>query len=410
MEYILFHKDKKVANIEFTEAGIYERVNGYYNEKIMPPGTRYADDSVIHKKFSMWLESRFFPQNRNNRTRVLNLADCVKVEQLINKGYALSLNDGYWIKNVNMSELKPFWEDINFFDNPSNGFVADILLFNKVDKNNINFISPDLTTSGDTEKGWYYEDGKYVLYKLGEKEYDYIDAANEVISSKLCQMLGIKSANYTLVQLQEGVFYTKCECFNDKNTEFFPFSTISLEKDTVGKNGILNFIEQNGLKHELDRYLIHDYILSVQDRDFTNIGFLRDIDTFEIKGLAPLYGSGHSLWYDYKKHGIGVLDEARTFDFSHSHQIQLVDDFSGIDFDDLELITTEIVREYKTLHIPEDVTKQIVEKVKENIGKLKEIAFNKGDISGDEDEPEEIDEDVVEVFKLSKTTSGGFGF
>jgi len=409
MQYILFHKNKKIANVEFTESGIYERVNGYYNEELMPPGTRYVNDAVIHQRFATWLEDRFFAQNRTNRTRVLNLADCVKVEQLINKGYGLSLNDGYWFKKAVKSDLKPFWEDINFFDNPDNGFVSNILLFNKVEQDKVNFLSPDLTTPGNTDKAWFYENGKYILYKIGDKKYDYVDVFNDLISDELCKILNITPSNYSIVELKEGVFFTKSECFTSKDIEYFPFSTISTEKNTVGKNGILSFVKENNLKSELDKYIVHDYILSVTDRNFTNIGFLRDANTFEVLSLAPMHGSGHCLWYDYKEHGIGVLDEAKTFDSSHAHQVNLVDNFDFIDFEKLSLFPSQILYHYKNSLLPENVIRQIVEQVKINIENISKIA-NKENVV------EEIVEEKIERktsnsgITLSQMTTGGFGF
>ena len=42
--------------------------------------------------------------------------------------------------------------------------------------------------------------------------------------------------------------------------------------------------------------LATDYILANTDRHLGNFGFLRDSETLEWKGLAPIYDSGTSLW------------------------------------------------------------------------------------------------------------------
>ena len=126
---------------------------------------------------------------------------------------------------------------------------------------------------------------------------------------------------------------------------------------------------------DLDKLLIHDYILSVVNRDFSNIGFLRDSNTLEIKGLAPVFSGGCSLWYDYKESGIGKIDEARTFDSSHEHQIKLVKDFDGIDIYGLSTFIFELRRAYEHFDGIDNVTaNKIVDEVSKRIENIQKMA------------------------------------
>ena len=385
MKYILYHKDTKVANIEFTDSGMYRYINGYYNKDLMPIGTK-ADDDVVHKKFGGWLEKRFLPANRTNRARILNFANCVKIEQLATKSYAISLNDCYWIKRADLKDEKPFWNNINPFRNPDNEFISNILMFNKIENVKKNFVSPSLTLPGPADKAWYFENNKFVLYKCGNKEFNYIDSINEYISTRLCFLLDIKSANYTFDQFPDGRLFTKCKCFCDENTEFIPFSNLSIDQGTIGRKGVLEFCRANGFKEDIDKLIIHDYILSVTKRDFTNIGFLRDSNTFEPISLAPIFGSGYSLWCDWRKHDIGVLDEASTFEASHEHQIKLVDDIEKYDFDALFNFPSEILSIYQRSSVDSEIARRISNEVEKRIKSLINLQNQKEN----EDEMDEI--------------------
>ena len=373
MQYILFHKNDKVANVEFTDNGTYKQLNGYYNQELMPPGTR-VHDAIVHDKFEAWLKHRFLPQKRTNRTKILVLADCINIEQLINYCYGLSINDCYWFKPVYYKDLKPFWEDINFFRNGFCDDTSNILIFDKK-INNVNLVSPDLTTSGECDKFWKIENDNFYLYKIGRSEFNYIDSLNECLSSKLANILGLNNAGYNIDKLDDGRVYSKSKCFTDEDTEFFNFAALSVENKTIGKNGVLRFIKENNLQKDLDKLLIHDYILSVVNRDFSNIGFLRDSNTLEIKGLAPVFSGGCSLWYDYKESGIGKIDEARTFDSSHEHQIKLVKDFDGIDIYGLSTFIFELRRAYEHFDGIDNVTaNKIVDEVSKRIENIQKMA------------------------------------
>lgn len=385
MQYILYHKNDKVANLEFSDSGMYKYVNGYYNRELMPIGAK-AEDEFVHKKFGAWLEKRFLPQNRTNRARILNFANSVKIEQLTVKSYAISLNDCYWIKPAELKNKKPFWEDIDPFKNPDNEFISNILMFNKIENSKKNFVSPSLTLSGPSDKAWYYEDGNIFLYKVGNKEYNYIDSINEYISTRLCYLLDLKSANYTFDKFPDGRYFAKCKCFCNENTEFIPFSLLAVDSGTVGRKGILEFCKANGFKEDIDKLMVHDYILSVTKRDFTNIGFLRDATSLEPISLAPVYGSGYSLWCDYKKHDIGVLDEAATFEASHEHQIKLVDNLEKFDFNALFNFSSEIASIYQRSGFDETISKRIANEVEKRIRKLTDLQNQKEN----DDEMDEI--------------------
>ena len=403
MEYVLLHRNDLVANIEFSETGIYEHVNGFYDRNLMPPGTR-VDDALIDARFKVWLEQRILPSTRSNRTRLLNLANVIRPEQLIERSYLLSLSDHYWIKRRDKIDLKPFWEDVNPHNYINNGFVSNVLLFNDTNNLEKDFLSPDITTSGKFDKAWLYEDNIPYLYKCGMSDFDYLDIYNEQIVDYVANILDLPHVKYETVQFDDERVFSKSKCFIDIDHEFFPMSSISTEKGSIGKLGVLKFCKENGFKKQLDKILVLDFLLCVADRDFTNLGFIRNANTLEIESLAPIYDNGFCLWCDYKQQGIGILDEAKTFDSSHEHQIKLVDDLDFVDFDKLRTVSMYISSIYGNLDMDIAIQNKIVEEYKNRLRKLAELATK---------EEEEVlinNSSVQSVATISQTTSGGFGF
>ncbi len=41
-----------------------------------------------------------------------------------------------------------------------------------------------------------------------------------------------------------------------------------------------------------------DYIIANGDRHYNNFGFIRNAETLEWQGLAPIFDSGASLWHN----------------------------------------------------------------------------------------------------------------
>ena len=80
--------------------------------------------------------------------------------------------------------------------------------------------------------------------------------------------------------------------------------------------------------------LVLDYLIVNEDRHQNNFGVIRNADTLEYLGAAPIYDSGTSLWFD--KPTAMIRADAKTickpFKTSHEEQIGLVQDFDWLDF------------------------------------------------------------------------------
>lgn len=93
----------------------------------------------------------------------------------------------------------------------------------------------------------------------------------------------------------------------------------------------------------LDRMLVLDYLIANEDRHLNNFGLLRNVDTLEWIGFAPIFDSGTSLGHNTATAQLGSYDAVcKPFKKTHGDQLKLVSDYSWIDFAKLDGIEDEI--------------------------------------------------------------------
>ena len=111
----------------------------------------------------------------------------------------------------------------------------------------------------------------------------------------------------------------------------------------------VNCCEALGIKDVvsfLDRMITLDYIIANEDRHFNNFGLIRNAETLEWIGMAPIYDSGSSLGYD-KLPGQMKSEKdvgCKPFKNHHIEQLRLVQSFDWLDLSKLNDIE-DIIRE-----------------------------------------------------------------
>jgi hypothetical protein len=100
-----------------------------------------------------------------------------------------------------------------------------------------------------------------------------------------------------------------------------------------------------GVSDAIDRMLAVDYIIVNEDRHFNNFGAVRNADTLEWIGAAPIFDCGTSLWYDkpiamFRPSTIQL--RSKPFRSTHAEQIKLVKSFKWLGFDALNGIEDEL--------------------------------------------------------------------
>jgi hypothetical protein len=163
---------------------------------------------------------------------------------------------------------------------------------------------------------------------------------NEVIASAVMRRLGISHIEYALAY-DGGNPYSLRENFITPDTDLVPARRVigSIKKDNRDSElthllRCCDRFEIPGVREAIDKMLTLDYIIVNEDRRCNNFGFVRGANTLEWKGLAPVFDSGASLWYDNLF--IGRVAESKPFRRSHDEQIKLVSDLSWYDYGALD--------------------------------------------------------------------------
>lgn len=173
---------------------------------------------------------------------------------------------------------------------------------------------------------------------------------NEVVATIVARRLGISHVPYTLLW-DDGVPYSVCEDFITPDTELVSAWRVmqSMKKDnsTSVYRHYLNCCEAlgvPGMERAVDQMIVLDYLIANEDRHQNNFGLIRDANTLDWIGAAPLFDSGSSLGYDKLPNQIHTARgvECKPFKKTHAEQIKLVTSFDWLDFGKLNGVEDEI--------------------------------------------------------------------
>ena len=383
MKYTFMHKRIPVAEIEIDNAtGFIQKIGDVYAPEHLPIGIPVRKGVADRTAFNEWWTDRSIPASRSGVREALETLEISNTKALLVRCCGLSLSDQYWIRPEN-SELK--WDDINFFDNAFSDDIGDILFGATKKKNVLNFSSPDNTSDGNLKKRWKIIDGKRCLIKGGSNPFRQ-QPFNEVIASGIMQRLDIPHISYTLVWNQ-GAPYSVCEDFVRGDTELIPaWRILQFQKRSNSTSLYRHFVDccdSIGLTDVvpfLDRMIVLDYIIANEDRHFNNFGALRNAETLEWLGMAPIYDSGSSLGYDKLPGQIRIGREVgcKPFKNHHEEQIKLVCSFDWLDLSKLDHVD-DIIREVlsqdtEEIYVDENRIRAITDSVKSRLQNLGQIA------------------------------------
>ena len=265
--------------------------------------------------------------------------------RLLDAHLGLSLTDHYWLKPQGSSLA---WEDVNFFQNSFPSDVGDALLGKPI-PGSACFRSPDWTCDGNLRKRWAILDGKRCLIKAGSPPFQQ-QPFGEVIAARIAERLGISHIPYRVIW-DEGLPYSVCEDFVTPDTELIPAWRVmqiqKKENQTSVYQHYRNCCEALGvpnMAHTLDQMIVLDYLIANEDRHFNNFGLLRNPDTLDWPGPAPIYDSGSCLGYDKLtpqiRSGAGIT--CKPFKRTHQDQLRLVTSFAWLDLSKLGGIDQDI--------------------------------------------------------------------
>ncbi len=383
MKCTLMHKRLAVAEMELDETtGFILKIFEVYKPEHLPVGVSFKNGIADRGELNEWWTDRSIPASRSGVRNALENLNITNTKMLLVRCFGLSLSDQYWIKpqNSNIS-----WGEINFFDNAFSEDIGDVLFGQAKKKDGFDFSSPDNTSDGCLKKRWKIIDGKRCLIKGGSNPF-HQQVFNEVIATKIMERLDIPHVSYTMIW-DKGLPYSVCEDFVTADTELVAaWRIINSKKKSNNMSVYQHFVSCckdfgiTNVEHSLDKMLVLDYIIANEDRHLNNFGLVRNAETLEWIGFAPIYDSGSSLGYDKLPTQIRMQADitCKPFKKSHLEQLKLVSNFSWIDFDklsDMEEIIKEVlsVEQAKEL-IDERRIEAIVDAVRSRIDVLQEIA------------------------------------
>jgi len=220
---------------------------------------------------------------------------------------SVSLTDCYWLNDEHTSAL--IWEDIDPHQNDFSQEIASAVVHGSYAPVT-DFRSPDLTTDGLLKKAWVMAGGVPSLVKFGNLGVNAsgknLLSANEVAAYRIAQAMGLNHAEYSLMRIA-GTKETACitPCFiHDANDEFVTAHQIAEEYRLDGP-GLYRFFANAGMKREVDHMIVFDHLIHNTDRHERNFGVIRDSDSLEILGFAPLFDSGSSFGWNWCQDTVG---------------------------------------------------------------------------------------------------------
>lgn len=350
--FILKHKDLDVAMMKMdVRTGMIEYILSVYLPEELPAGC--APDGT---GLGEWWKLRAIPDSRKGIRQVLSRLSEETSQSLMLSSYGLSLTDHYWIQPVGQ-EL--YWKDLNFYENDFTDKLGDILTDSERDQSvsdGISKLSPSVSVNGDMKKKWIIRDGRRYLLKVNPN-YHSQQAVNEVIAGKLHERLGWKNyVSYEMgaIHIRGGEYPCSLSpMFTSVETEFVSAyqivanykvpNDISLYEALIRQAVSLGANEEEA-RSFLEYMILTDFILTNTDRHLNNFGFIYDPRQHRLSGMAPLFDTGNSLFYDCDviPHGGNLLDIP-------------VNSFSKREADQLHYVKTDAGMKLESLaHFPEE--------------------------------------------------------
>lgn len=305
-EYYLMHKDIPVCLMEISNSGELGsfRINQSAIDHFPIGGKMNA------MKFHEWWRDRAIPKTRNGVKSALQRLGYDSTSSALVDNLALSLSDCYWIQPRGEGLT---WADVNLFTNDFVDTFGDITL-NKEHAIDLRHQTKFncAASQGELQKKWCIDmSGQRYMIK-GNYGQSYQQSINELFATALHEKQGF--SNYTsyyetILTVEGGIEGLGCLSYDfcSENKEIISAWEL-LQSTKIRQNESLYYplkricIELGIAEQEFDAFMDYeimtDYLLSNTDRHMNNISVVRDPDSLEILGMAPIYDSGNSMFYN----------------------------------------------------------------------------------------------------------------
>lgn len=372
MEYIFFNKNTPVFSFEMIHGKVI-KILKIFNPEFRPIQVQFnkKQNKIEKSSFEHFLKGRRIPDTRQDKDRLLENLKGKSLYELSLAYYGLSLSDQYWIRNKN-DNIE--WKDINFFQNEFSEDMG-LFMFGK-SSGSFSLKTPNNTSDGWLKKAWILEKNKRVLVK-GSSSPFYQEAFNEKIAYQISKILKINHVKYEIKEIGNKS-YSVCENFINENTELVPVNAIIQSVQKPNHLSMYNFVineleklEIHDAKEKINEMLFLDYIIFNEDRHFNNFGFIRNVETLKAEGMAPIFDSGTSLFYNTLDTAIKSANpEVKPFYGERKRQFELIKGCVNkkIDIDKIQRIIIDVLSESRYLEEFAPKRKDIIsERIKNSI-------------------------------------------
>lgn len=368
MKCYLMNQNKKITYMEYDEdsntiSHIYEIINIDYSPLSLY--NAYKDKSKnLKKELNNWFKGRGIPSWRKDIERLLERLNISSTNELLNKAYALSLSDQYWIKpeNENIS-----WEDINFFNNDFKykGYLMVSLSSSQNIKPEI--YSPNNTTDGMLQKAWIIEGKNRILvkstYTASRQE-----PINEWLASAICERLGFEHCHYDI-----DIIYNKIvsKCINFIKDDEEIITAIDVYRSKKKENHISDFehyiqiLEEHNVsnaRQEIENMFFLDSLILNKDRHMKNYGIIRNVKTLEWSKVVPIFDNGQSMQCEKLTYEIDFTNDYGKFfsnvNKSFNDYLNYIQDPSRFDLSKLDGIVIEFKEKLKKYQMYTDMNSE----------------------------------------------------
>lgn len=373
-EYFLMHKDIRVCLMEISEDGEL----GNVRRNVAAADHFPLGGQMNNMKFHEWWRERAIPKTRHGAKTALQKLGYSSTNSALVNNLALSLSDCYWIQPRG-EDLT--WKDTNLFTNDFVDSFGEITInqdymvdLRKETKFNC------ATSQGELQKKWCIDkEGRRYMIK-GNYGESYQQSLNEIFATNLHKKQGFEHYTpYSLVKLQttgeiEGLGCLSYD-FCSENIECISawelLQTIKIKQNESLYYPLKKVCLELGMKegefHDfIDYQIMTDYLLTNTDRHMNNIAVMRNPDTLEILGFAPIYDSGNSMFYNIPYEGLKKIrfSEIKTHSFieKESKLLQYVRNRSLVDLDKAEMDFTIYEKDILERHIRISEMKRLYQK------------------------------------------------
>lgn len=290
--YILMHKDVPCGVLAV------DRSSGALSEFTLidskyAPFLGNANDDLM----KIWWNHRAVPGSRRDMEEIVRRAGCESNTGYLAKNLALSLTDTYWICPA---DIELSWDDINL--HKLSGASKNIVSYH-----NGTSYDPNASLGGQMSKYWDMSGNTPVLVKKAIEYYGQ-QGINELFATELHlrQNSDVSFASYSARAAEDNSILVCCDSFTSDRIEFVSAYEVlrsrKLRSSRSDYDHYLDICEEHGLdrnimQHSMDYMILSDFAITNIDEHLQNFGLLRDSDTMELIGPAPIFDSGNSMFF-----------------------------------------------------------------------------------------------------------------